>query len=165
MIIQWLGEYRDLVEALICFANNYISIHNQEFIGEDCKLSFSQIQIVEYLLENEEHNQKMSDVAKRIGISASSFTKLGNKLVDKGVLQKYHLQGNKKNIILQVTEKGKKIYNDYAKNIGSEVFKEFLEIGTQLSHEEQVLFTKMIYSLTKRFEWQGNEPTILIAVE
>lgn len=164
MKLEWLGEYRGLVEALICFANNYAGIHKKEFIGEEVKISFSQIQVVEYLLENEEYNQKMSEVAKRLGITVSSFTKLGNKLVEKGVLQKYHIKGNMKDVIMQVTPLGRAIYRKYSEQIAAEIFGEMFELGKDLSGKELEIFASMLRSLTAKNDWQNIEPVELVAI-
>ncbi|NMB37728.1 MAG: MarR family transcriptional regulator [Bacteroidales bacterium] len=162
---QWFGRYRGLVEALICFANNYSNVHSKEFLGDEVKLSFSQIQVVEYLLENEEYNQKMSEVAKRLGISASSFTKLANKLVEKGVLQKFHIKGNNKDNIIQVTPLGRKVYQDYAEQVASKIFREMFELGDELTEDEIELFTKMLRSLSTKIGWKDKEPVVLVAID
>ncbi len=165
MKLQWLGEYRELVEALICFANSYMSVHNKEFMGDKVNISFSQIQIVEYLLENEEHNQKMSEVAKRLGITASSFTKLANKLVGKGILQKYHIKGNKKDIIIRVTPLGKSEYQKYSEQYASLLFSEMFQIGEEVSDKDLKVFTRMLRSLSSKIDWSGKEPVMLVPVD
>ncbi len=152
MKLEWLGEYRELVEAMIRFANNYANVLNKEFMGEDVKYSFSQIQVVEYLLENEENNQKMSEVAKRLGISTSAFTKLTNKLVNKGILIKDHREGNKKDIIIQVTPLGRSEYNIYSNQIANELFKQMFEIGKKLTKDELEIFTQMMRSLSSSLD-------------
>jgi len=165
MKLQWLGEYRDLVEALICFANSYASVQNREFMGDETKVSFSQIQVVEYLLENEELNQKMSEVAKRLGITASSFTKLANKLEQKGILQKYHMKGNKKDVIIQVTPLGRSVYQKYSEQIAAELFQEMFEIGKEASEKQLEIFTKMLRSLTSKIVWEDKETVVLVAID
>ncbi len=165
MKLQWLGEYRDLVEALICFANNYASLHNKEFMGDDIKISFSQIQVVEYLLENEDYNQKMSEVAKRLGITVSSFTKLARKLEEKGILKKYHIKGNKKDIIIQVTPLGREVYKNYSEQVAKEIFSEMFKLGKNLSEQELELFTEMLRSLSWKISWKNKEPAVLVAID
>ena len=87
MKLQWMGEYRPFVEKLIKYANVYASIYNKEdYYGTSIPISFSQIQVLEYLLENEELNLNMSEIAGRLGISPSAFTKLVNKLTQKDLL-------------------------------------------------------------------------------
>lgn len=165
MKLQWLGEYRELIEALIYFANNYSNVHNKEFIGDEKKVSFSQIQVVEYLLENEEYNQKMSEVASRLGITDSSFTKLVNKMVGKGYLQKYHIEGNKKDIIIQVTPFGRMEYQKYTEQYAKKIFNEMFELGKELSKKELDVFTKMLLSLNSKISLENKEPVILVAVD
>ena len=165
MKLQWLGEYRDLVEAIIRFANNYASVLNKEFMGDEVKFSFSQIQVVEYLLENEEYNQKMTEVAKRLGITTSSFTKLVNKLVEKGVLQKYHIIGNNKDVIVQVTPLGRSIYQKYTEQVAAKIFSDMFEIGKELKSGELELFTKMIRSLNTKESLEGKESVALVAID
>ncbi|NMA14406.1 MAG: MarR family transcriptional regulator [Clostridia bacterium] len=165
MKLSWFGKYRDLVEALICFANNYSSVQNKEFLGEEIKVSFSQIQVVEYLIENEEYNQNMSEVARRLGITSSSFTKLANKLVKKQFLQKFHIQGNQKDIIMQVTPLGKKVYQDYTEQVATKIFKEMFKLGEELSDEDLELFTKMLRSLSSEVGWKDKETVVLVAID
>jgi len=163
-VTAWMGEYRELIEYIIGFANNYASVQSKEFMGTDIKYSFAQIQVVEYLLEKEDRNYKMAEVANRLGITASSFTKLVNKLVDKGVLQKYHIKGNRKDIIVQVTEEGKRIYQEYVDTVAKKVFAEFFEVGKDISEEEIVKFAQMMRSLHK-IEMKDKEPVILESIE
>lgn len=165
MKLQWLGEYRGLVEALIYFANNYMRVYNKEFLGDEVKLSFSQIQVLEYLIENEEYNQKMAEIAKRLGITASSFTKLANKLVEKGILQKYHIKGNRKDIIIRVTPFGKREYQKYSEQTASLLFGEMFRIGNEVSEKELEIFTRMLHSLSSKIDSEGKEPVILVDVD
>lgn len=48
-------------------------------------VSLSQIQVLEYVLEVE--NQKMSDIAKRLGITKSALSQIAKKLEEKGWLE------------------------------------------------------------------------------
>lgn len=107
MKLEWLDRYRDLVEGIILFANQYSSIKTKEVLGTDVLYSFEQIQIIEYLLENEELKLNMRGVAERLGLKASAFTKLVNRLEDKGLLEKYRTPDNQKNIVVLVSDKGK----------------------------------------------------------
>ena len=55
MKLEWMGEYRDVVEALIRYCNVYAHVYNREKLHhEGVTYSYSQIQVLEYLLENEE---------------------------------------------------------------------------------------------------------------
>ena len=94
MQLQWMGEYREVVEKLIHYCNVYASVYKKECLTQcGVSFSFSQIQVLEYLLENEEKNDNMSIVAARLGIALSTFSKLVSALEKKGLLKKYFLEG------------------------------------------------------------------------
>lgn len=60
MKLEWMGEYRDIVEQLIKYCNVYAAVYKkEEFMGTDIPISYAQIQIIEYLLENEELHLNM----------------------------------------------------------------------------------------------------------
>lgn len=165
MKAEWLGEYKELVESIICFANGYAQIYNKEFMGTDIMYSFSQIQVVEHLLNYEELNQNMAEVAHNLGLTTSSFTKLVNKLVKKGLLKKYHAHGNKKDVIVRVTEDGKRIYQQYSKQIAQGLFLEMFQMGDKVPQEYIMLFTQMMRSLSKSTDLKGEEAVVLVPVE
>ena len=148
MKLEWLDRYRDLVEGIILFANRYSSIKTKEVLGTDILYSFEQIQIIEYLLENEELKLNMRGVADRLGLKASAFTKLVNRLEEKGLLEKYRTPDNQKNIVVLVSEKGKKLYSEYCNQIASKLFEGMFQAGERISDEELLHFTKMIQALS-----------------
>ena len=160
MKLEWLDRYRDLVEGIILFANQYSSIKTKEVLGTDVLYSFEQIQIIEYLVENEELKLNMRGVAERLGLKASAFTKLVNRLEDKGLLEKYRTPDNQKNIVVLVSDKGKKLYTEYCDNIAKKLFEGMFQVGSEVSDEELRKFTRMIQALTqyeiKRIP-EGNE--------
>ncbi len=65
------------------------------------------MQVLSILLENEQLNQNMSMIASRLGITPSNFTRIVNKLSGKKLLEKYYVEGNRKNIVIRVTDFGK----------------------------------------------------------
>ena len=85
-------------------------------------------QVLEYLLENEELNQNMSTIACRLGISLSTFSKMVSKLVDKGLLEKFYLEGNRKNIVVRVSTKGRELYGEYAQRVLEQHFSHMFEM-------------------------------------
>ena len=118
MKLSWMGEYRDVVDALIHYCNIYAAaykIEKMEFRG--VSYSYAQIQVLEYLLENEERNENMSAIAARLGITRSNFTKIVNRLVAKGLLEKHHLPGSRKELRLTVNALGRELYEDYSQEI------------------------------------------------
>lgn len=118
MQLEWMGEYREVVESLMHYCNVYAGTYKKEQThGTAVSFSYAQIQVLEYLLENEELNQNMSCIATRLGITFSSFSKLVNKLEAKGLLEKYYLEGNKKNIVVRVSDLGRQVYDVYSEKV------------------------------------------------
>lgn len=148
MRIEWLDRYRDLVESIILFANRYSSIKTKEVLGTDVFYSFEQIQVIEYLLENEELQLNMRGVAERLGLKPSAFTKLVNRLEAKGLLEKYKTSDNQKNIVVLVSDQGKKLYDEYRDNIAKRLFEGMFQAGETISDEELQQFTRMIQGLS-----------------
>ena len=74
MKLEWMGEYRDVVEALIHYCKIYASVYRVEKMHYgDISYSYSQIQVLEYLLENEERGENMTAIANRLGITRSLY--------------------------------------------------------------------------------------------
>lgn len=99
MKLEWMGEYRDVVEAIIGVANIYNQIYNYKVFSDPSGkilLTANEVQIIEYIYENEERNDNMSEVARRLSISQSTFSKKVKQLVQKGLLERYCTVSNKK---------------------------------------------------------------------
>ena len=113
-----MGENREVVEALIHYCNIYAAAYKPELMEyQGVSYSYAQIQVLEYVLETEDAGMHMSAIASRLGISRSNFTKIVNKLVDKGLLEKQQMPGNRKNLQLSATDFGRELYSHYAENI------------------------------------------------
>lgn len=145
MKLEWMGEYRDVIEKLIQYCNHYAASYKKERnYGTDIPVSFEQIQVVEYLLENEELHQNMSEIAARLGISNSQFSKLTDKLVRKGLLERFRLSDNRKEVIVQVTDFGRKIYGQYAETIYKYHFKDMFEKAEKLPKQYLPIVAEML---------------------
>lgn len=107
MKLEWLGDERSTIEAIFLWSNHYAPRYKKPFrITNEVWLSASEIQVVEYLLENEELQLNMAGVARRLGISPSAFTAMAAKLEKMGLVEKYYHEGNRKNLIVLVTAQG-----------------------------------------------------------
>lgn len=123
MKLEWMDKHRQLVEKVIKYGNAYAHIYNKQMDYQaGMEFSAAQIQAVEYILENED--QKMSEIAKRLGITRSAFSKNVKKLMDKGLLEKFRCNNNQKDIFLKVTPRGREVYEQYSKFIYASCFKE-----------------------------------------
>ncbi len=103
-----------------------------------------QLQVMEYILENEEKNQSMVEIAMRLGISVSTFSKNVKNMAEKGLVEKYHVLGNRKEVIVKTTDYGKKIYQMYAEYILKTVFGPIFHILDSQPDEALDAFAEVI---------------------
>lgn len=136
MSLGWMGKNRVFVEKLVKFGNAYANSYKKEYpYNTSFQFSAAQIQVLEYILENEDKNQNMLEIANRLGISKSAFSKNVKKMVDKGLLEKYHTSENKKNIIIKATQAGKEVYEQYAKYAYEKSFKEIFSLLDEIPEQ------------------------------
>lgn len=129
MNTEWMGKYRRLVEMIIRFGNTYSRTSRGEHsYNTPISFSASEIQVLECILENEEYLENMSTIAERLGISKSALSKHTKKMVEKGLLERYHTTDNQKNIIVKVSDYGKEIYKIYADYTYEIAFKKMFEV-------------------------------------
>lgn len=145
MELKWMGKYRDFVEKLIKYGNTYAQAYKVEGnYATDIPFSAAQLQVMEYILENEEHNQNMAEIAARLGVTPSAFSKNVKKMVDKGLLEKYHTSDNKKDVIIRVSPLGRQVYEQYSGFAYERVYKEIFDILDQIPREYVGMFTKIL---------------------
>ena len=118
MKLEWMGDHREVVEALIHYCNIYAGVYRIEKMSyEGITYSYAQIQVLEYLLENEERGENMRTIAHRLGIHRSNFTKIINRLVQKGLVEKTNMEGSRRDICVSVNDLGRALYEEYAQRI------------------------------------------------
>jgi len=146
MKMSWMGEYRDIVESLIHYCNIYADVYKHEhMVFQDVTYSFSQVQVLEYLLENEERQENMSAIAYRLGISRSNFTKIVNRLEAKGLVDKQYMQGSRKVLIVTVNEFGKALYEGYSQDILKSHFSPMFKQLEQIPKECYPILSDAVY--------------------
>jgi len=133
MELQWI-RHRNIVAAYYRSANAYSSLCRREFLS-CASLTTAEVQIIEHIMEHAEENRNMKWFANRVGISTSAFTNYVNRLVKKGLVEKYHTSENKKDIILRVTELGIASYNDYSA-VMEKIFDPLFDVMDRLSEED-----------------------------
>ena len=129
MKLEWMGEYRELIQQMMVFANSYSRTCREEHnYHTSVDFTATEIQVMEYFLEHEEEQENMVGVAESLGITKSTFSKHVKKMSEKGLLEKYHTSDNRKNIIVRVSEFGKEVYQEYAKYTYETAFCQIFEI-------------------------------------
>ena len=121
-------------------------LEKQEYRG--ISYSYAQIQVLEYLPENEERQENMSAVASRLGISRSNFTKIVTRLEAKGLVEKRSRPGNRKELLVTVLPLGRALYQDDSQEIlrwhFSPMFRELAQVPLEeRSHLRDALFAAM----------------------
>ncbi|MBQ1520833.1 MAG: MarR family transcriptional regulator [Clostridia bacterium] len=153
MKLDWMGENRGVVEALIRYCNIYAGVYRtekMEFGG--VSYSYSQIQVVEYLLENEERGDNMAAVAKRLGITRSNFTKIAQRLEQKGLVEKKCMPGCRRDQRVEVTELGRELYEDYSRGVLRRHFTRMFEELDKLSPEARAHVQNALMSAVRSKE-------------
>ncbi len=136
MKLDWMGEYRGVVEALIHYCNIYAGVYRiEKMTYRDVRYSYAQIQVLEYLLENEERGDNMCSIARRLGITRSNFTKITQRLVQKGLVEKKSLPGCRRDLCVEVTPFGRELYEDYSKGVFLRHFSSMFEELEKLTPE------------------------------
>lgn len=138
MKLEWMGEYRDVVEALIHYCNIYAGVYRAEKLQyQGISYSYAQIQVLEYLLENEERRENMSRIASRLGITRSNFTKIIQRLSAKGLVEKSRVPGNRREMNVTVNALGRALYEDYSRKILRWHFSPMFRLLAGLSPEDR----------------------------
>lgn len=136
MKLEWMGQNREIVEALIHYCNIYAGVYRIEKMSfRGITYSYSQIQVLEYLLENEERNDNMSAIAHRLGITRSNFTKIVTRLCKKGLVEKVRVPGSKRDLNVIVNDLGRELYEDYSIGILKRHFEPMFRDLDKLSPE------------------------------
>ncbi len=139
----WMGKYRDLVESIIFLCNRSATRFNMpQYYNTSVPLTAIQIQIIEYALEDK--NEKMSELAERLGITRGAFSNNVTKLVALDLIKKEHRGNNQKELFITVTEKGRQEYKKYAQLVYDLTFRQIFSMADELPPESIAVFQKMI---------------------
>ena len=149
MKLEWMEPYRDIIGNFYRSANGYSQICKTEMFGEPVKVSPYETQIMEHIMEHAEEHRNMKWYASRLGLSQATYSKYVQKLVDKGLLEKYHTDGNRKDVILMVSPLGLEEYRAYSEMAGSILFGELFAYLGGLS-EEELQTVKKVFSFFGR---------------
>ncbi|MDE6923156.1 MAG: MarR family transcriptional regulator [Oscillospiraceae bacterium] len=169
MKLEWMGAYRDIVGDFYRSANGYSQICKTELFGDKIRFSPYEVQIMEHILEYAEQHKNMKWYAERLGLSQATLSKYVRKLVDKGLLEKYHREGNRKDIILMVSPLGLEEYERYSQQMKAAIFDELFHLLDSISPEELEIVKKVfaIYGHWHRESLKSpkDRPVSLIKVE
>ena len=136
MELKWLGQYRKIVGDFYRSANGYSQICKTELFGKKIKFSPYEVQILEHILEHAEEGKNMKWYAQQLGLNQPTYSKYVQRLVHKGLIEKYHTEDNRKNIILRVSPLGMEEYSQYVREIWEQHFSGLMAYWDTLTPEQ-----------------------------
>lgn len=77
-------------------------------IGRGVLLYPSEFHLIETVGKNPAEN--LTTIASRLGVTKGAISQMGKKLEKKGLIEKVHVPGNKKDIVLELTDFGKEAF-------------------------------------------------------
>ena len=113
MSVEPNNRYSPLIIAIIKHSNLVSCVMNDTItIKDDVILPVQNWMVVELVVEQREEYNSMVELSRMIGIPPSSFFRIVSHLQKMGLVNKYRVQGNKKNIVLRPTELAINIYEE-----------------------------------------------------
>ena len=125
---DWMGRYRELVAAIVQHTN-VVSKSNtmRRCFYEGIYMNSNEWQVMEYIIEHRDDDEKMTRMSETLGIPQSSFSKIVKSLVTMGLVERFRNVDNKKDIILKPTALAVKVYEFHAEQSYRETFKPFFD--------------------------------------
>ena len=136
MELDWLGRHRAVVGDFYRSANGYSQLCKEEFLGVEVRFSPYEVQIMENIMEHEQDNRNMKWFARQLGLTQATYSRYVGRLVRKGLVEKYHTEDNRKNIILRVSPLGQEEYGHYVRYMRRYRFGPMLEYLDSLTPEQ-----------------------------
>ena len=92
--------------------------------------------VTELIVEQRDEYNSMVELSRRIGIPPSSFFRIVHHLQKTGLVEKYRVQGNKKNIILRPTALALSIYEERTPDLRNSLWGDFYKELDQFSDSD-----------------------------
>lgn len=146
---DWMGRYRELVAAIVQHTN-VVSKSNtmRRCFYEGIYMNSNEWQVMEYIIEHRDDDEKMTRMSETLGIPQSSFSKIVKSLVTMGLVERFRNVDNKKDIILKPTALAVKVYEFHADQSYRETFKPFFDALEGISDEDLETVAKAITLLS-----------------
>lgn len=161
MALSWLGKYESFIASLMHYGNAYAQNYNTERdLGLSASFSASEIQALEYIMLNEDKNENMASLAAHMGIPSSTFSKNISKMVKKGLLEKYRISTNRKEVIVRVSDLGRTVYEQYSRYAMEHLYSDVFARLDNIPEEYIAKFTEVL-ELCASANRQTSEPTLI----
>jgi MarR family transcriptional regulator, organic hydroperoxide resistance regulator len=93
---------------------NEIYRKNHEYVSVKYKISSLEMELIQYVVL--EGPKRMKDVSEHFRIKLSTLTSIIDKAEEHRVLKRVNSKEDRRVVYLDVTQKGKSVYNEYAKH-------------------------------------------------
>lgn len=148
-MIDWMGRYRNLVSALVQHSNVVSKAGNERhYMYDGIYMTSNEWQVMEYIVEQRNQDERMILMSETLGIPQSSFSKIIKSMSALGLVERYRSVDNKKNIIVKPTPLALKVYDYHAQQSYDEVFKPFFDALEEVDDESLDKVTKAIELLS-----------------
>lgn len=165
MQLEWMGRYREIIRRIMRHGNLYANAYTVQLTDESgVVLSSLEWQAFECILEFEDENFNMSVLANKVGVPQSNFSKYVKTMVEKGLVERFHKDGNSKDVILKVTGKGREFYRIRSGIIAAE-WKDVFAILDGFSEAEVAQFSLFVEKLTDSFDPKKEKQTKLVKIK
>ena len=96
---EWMGRYRALVAAIVQHTNVVMEGESlRKYMYDGVYLSTKEWQVLEYIVEHREDDAKMIHMSEALGFHQSYFSKITRTLSNLGLVERFHIEGNKKDV-------------------------------------------------------------------
>lgn len=153
MSSEWMGRYRPLVAALVKHGNTAVKglkVRSEPVPG--VKLSATEWQVLETVIEHGLQVTNMNRLAELIGIPQSTFSKTVSYLCGLELVEKYQTANNKKNVILRPTELALEVYRVQSGFLKEMVFEGFFRELEQVDDAALAALTRAVERLNGGME-------------
>lgn len=136
METQWMGRYRDYVAELVRHANLISRSLSTRFDMCGVMMNTQEWQVFEYIVEHRFDDDRMIHISDALQIPQSTFSRTAKYLCDCGLVDKYQMTNNRKNIILKPSAYGLEVYATASSNINTNGFTELFAAMDSISDED-----------------------------
>ncbi len=119
-----INDISRLEQSLIALSDSFRS--HREYIEENFKISALEMQLIQHIMHN--GAQKMKDVSKYFYIKLSTFTSIVDKAEKSRVLKRVNSKTDRRVVFLDVTSKGRSLYEEYVAALDNLVEKKGLDV-------------------------------------
>ncbi len=106
--------------------------------------------VIELIVEQRNEYNSMIELARKVGIPSSSFSRIVSRLQKAGLILKYHIQNNRKSIVLRPSEQALAYYEEVKVGMGTEIWTEFFQALEHFSDSDIILLTDALLKLNDR---------------